>query len=110
MGIQDRIEKKEKRLKKQAKLKSEHKQYIKMFRYDENGQKRTTSEINKLILNQLSKEKEENKKMFSSEDMIIDSNERKDKHKIRKIENIIQMDLGSGTKNVKQTIECDFDY
>ena len=89
---------------------NETKVYNKMFMYDENGNKLSTSQRNKLILDKINKDKSQNKEVN------INSNDDnyKNKYSFRKYVNVVEREVktenGIELKKIEQVIECDFDY
>ena len=89
---------------------NETKVYNKMFMYDENGNKLSTSQRNKLILDKINKDKSQNKEVN------INSNDDnyKNKYTLRKYVNVVEREVktenGIELKKIEQVIECDFDY
>jgi len=89
---------------------NEMKVYNKMFMYDENGNKLSTSQRNKLILDKINKDKSQNKEVNTN----LNDDNYKNKYSFRKYVNVVEREVktenGIELKKIEQVIECDFDY
>ncbi|HQJ75556.1 MAG TPA: hypothetical protein PKW14_08250 [Bacteroidota bacterium] len=89
---------------------NETKVYNKMFMYDENGNKLSTSQRNKLILDKINKDKSQNKEVNTN----LNDDNYKNKYSFRKYVNVVEREVktenGIELKKIEQVIECDFDY
>lgn len=89
---------------------NETKVYNKMFMYDENGNKLSTSQRNKLILDKINKDKSQNKEVNTN----LNDDNYKNKYTLRKYVNVVEREVktenGIELKKIEQVIECDFDY
>ena len=98
------ISRKEQKLKERKKKKEELKQFETFI--SKGNKKLTTTEKNQLVLNEMSRIK--NNDFREVVETTEDSTYYKGKYKYRKVIQKILVDFGSGPKEIQQTVETDF--